>query len=166
MQALAATHLPPELSVEQRTYAACDLAGMRVVITATGVGEVDLAVARDAEAARVLVNAADEPEGCAFVLPAVLRTGPVSVAVSTGGVSPYLAGWIRSRIGAALGPEIGELASLVGAARSAIRARSVATEGLAWDGFVEVLWALVRSGDSEAAHKEVDAFVASSTRNS
>ena len=67
----------------------------------------------DGQAARVWVNAADDPEACAFTLPAVLRRGPVSVAVSTGGHSPALAGWLRDQIAAQLGPEIGALAELL-----------------------------------------------------
>ena len=66
---------------------------------------------RDAEAAGVWVNVADDPARCSFVLPAVSRDGPVSVAVSTGGASPALAGWLRDRAADALGPGLGDLAA-------------------------------------------------------
>ena len=49
-------------------------------------------------AAQVWANSADDPQNCSFILPAVARRGLVTVAVSTGGASPALAGTVRSRI--------------------------------------------------------------------
>ncbi|MGH8919120.1 MAG: precorrin-2 dehydrogenase/sirohydrochlorin ferrochelatase family protein, partial [Actinomycetes bacterium] len=74
--------------IERRAYRAGEAAGYRLVITATGLPEVDAAVAADAGAGGVWVNSADDPEHCTFLLPAVHRDGPVTVAVSTGGASP------------------------------------------------------------------------------
>ena len=45
----------------------------------------------------MLCNVADVPELCNFILPAVHREGPITVAVSTGGASPALAKRLRSR---------------------------------------------------------------------
>ena len=44
----------------------------------------------DAESAGVWVNSADDRAHSSFILPAVHRDGPVTVAVSTGGLSPAL----------------------------------------------------------------------------
>ena len=52
----------------------------------------------DAEAAGIWVNSADDPAHCSFILPAVHRDGAVTVSVSTGGLSPALASWLRDRI--------------------------------------------------------------------
>ena len=65
-----------------------DASAFRLVVTATGHPEVDGAVYADAEAAGVWVNSADDPAHCSFILPAVHRDGAVTVAVSTGGLSP------------------------------------------------------------------------------
>jgi len=58
-----------------REYAAGDLAGHSVVFVATDAGRVNAEVARDARAAGVLINAADDPAHCDFILPAGLRRG-------------------------------------------------------------------------------------------
>ncbi len=105
------------VSVERRAYEPGEAARYRLVITATGVAAVDRQVFADAEAAGVFVNAADDPEACTFVLPAVLRRGAVSVAVSTDGTSPALATLVRDRIAALVGPEYGELATRIGRVR-------------------------------------------------
>lgn len=47
-----------------------------LIVTATGIPEVDRAVYLDAERAGVLANAADDPASCSFLMPAVLRRGP------------------------------------------------------------------------------------------
>ncbi|MGE0304825.1 MAG: bifunctional precorrin-2 dehydrogenase/sirohydrochlorin ferrochelatase [Acidimicrobiia bacterium] len=94
-------------TVEQRAYRPGEAAeGYRLVVTATGVREVDAQVSADAQAAGVWVNAADDPPNCTFILPAVLRRGRATVMVSTDGGSPAAAGWLRDRLGEILGPEL------------------------------------------------------------
>ncbi|HEX4244339.1 MAG TPA: bifunctional precorrin-2 dehydrogenase/sirohydrochlorin ferrochelatase [Acidimicrobiales bacterium] len=120
------------LVLEERRYRAGEAAHYRLVITATGDPEVDRAVAADAEAAGVWVNSADDVDNCTFTLPAVHRDGDVTVAVSTGGASPALAGWLRDRSAAAIGPEAGTLAVLLDEARRRVRAEGRSTESTDW----------------------------------
>ncbi len=90
-------------TVERRPYATGDAARFRLVVTATGLPEVDGAVHGDAETAGVWVNSADDRAHSSFILPAVHRDGPVTVAVSTSGLSPALASWLRDRLAAECG---------------------------------------------------------------
>ena len=83
---------------ERRAYTAGEAANYQLVITATNDPAVNAQVAADARAAQVWANSADDPQNCSFILPAVTRRGLVTVAVSTGGASPALAGTIRSQI--------------------------------------------------------------------
>jgi siroheme synthase-like protein len=120
------------LQLERRPYRAGEASDYRLVVTATGVPEVDGAVAADAEAAGVWVNSADDPANCTFLLPAVHRDGPVTVAVSTGGSSPALAGWLRTRVAGALGPGVADLAALLDEARARLRTEGRSTEAIDW----------------------------------
>ena len=61
----------------------------------------------DAEAAGVWANSADDLAHCWFVLPAVHRDGAVTVSVSTGGLSPALASWLRTRVASECGDGLG-----------------------------------------------------------
>ena len=92
--------VPSLRAVERRPYAEGDASTFRLVVTATGIPEVDGAVYADAEAAGVWANSADDLAHCSFILPAVHRDGAVTVSVSTGGLSPALASWLRTRLAA------------------------------------------------------------------
>ncbi|MCU1486263.1 MAG: uroporphyrin-III C-methyltransferase [Actinomycetia bacterium] len=120
------------VTVVARAYESGDLAGHRLAITATGDPAVDHQVFLDGEAAGVWVNSADDPANCAFTLPAVVRQGPITLAVSTGGHSPALAKWLRDRLADELGPEHEVLLQLLAERREALRSAGIPTEGLSW----------------------------------
>lgn len=82
----------------RRPYRTADLDGMRLVITATGVPEVDSRVSAEATTAGQWVNAADRPEHCSFILPAVARASPSPLR------SAATAPALRWRVGCATGP--------------------------------------------------------------
>jgi siroheme synthase-like protein len=103
IEELAAAH--PEVTVERRAYRAGDLAGVALAFAATDDPALQEAIAREARASGVWLNAVDEPERCSFVMPAVLDRSPLVVAVSTSGASPALARRIRDDVAARLGPE-------------------------------------------------------------
>jgi siroheme synthase-like protein len=125
--------------IERRPYRRGEVAGYRLAVAATDDAGVNQAVFEDAEAAGVWVNVADEPARCTFFLPAVARDGPVVVAVSTGGASPALAGWVRDRLAPALPEGIGEVADVLAAERAAIRAGGASTESIDWHDRIEEL---------------------------
>ena len=78
---------------EQRTYAGLqDLEGTFMVIACTDDTDVNIRVFDDAERRAMLVNIVDVPPLCNFILPAIVRTGPLAIAISTAGASPALAG--------------------------------------------------------------------------
>jgi siroheme synthase-like protein len=141
--------------VEARCYRPGEAARFRLVVTATGRSEVDQAVAHDADAAGVWVNSADDPARCSFLLPAVHRQGTVSIAVSTGGASPALAAWLRSRLARLVGPETSTIAQLLQRVRGDLRAAGRSTEEVDWqavlDGEVATLVAAGRTSEAAAA---------------
>jgi precorrin-2 dehydrogenase/sirohydrochlorin ferrochelatase len=103
-----------------------------LVFAATDSRQVNESVAREAATAGKLVNVADAPERSSFHVPAMVRQGDLSIAVSTNGKSPALAARIRKQLGADYGQEYAVLLDLLGR----IRERTLAGEhdGLAHDG--------------------------------
>ncbi len=138
-----------------RRYAHGDLASAALAFAATDDAAVNGAVAREARARRVWLNAADDPAHCDAILPAVLRRGAVTVAVSTGGTSPALARAVRERLELALPAAYAPLAEIAADARRDLRAagrRARAEDWLA--ALKEGLDALLRGASpAEAARR-------------
>ena len=157
--AIAAIDEPP-LDVQIRPYALGEAADYLLVIAATGVAEVDNVVYHDAQGAGIWINVADDPARCSFVLPAVARDGEVSIAVSTAGASPALAGWLRDLVVEALGPGMGELAALLDEGRRRVHDQGKSTETLDWRTLLDgPLPDLVRRGQIDDARTTLDAFL-------
>ena len=104
-----------------RKYEPGDLAGAMVAIVACGNQEVNRRAWAEAREKRILINVVDEPDFCTFHVPAVVRRGPVQIAISTGGQSPALAKYLRRKLEAAVGPEYGQLAAELGKFRDWLR---------------------------------------------
>jgi siroheme synthase-like protein len=99
---------------ERRTYAGpADLEGVFMVIAATGDTDVNISVYEDAERRAMLVNVVDVPPLCNFILPAIVRSGPLAIAISTAGASPALAKRIRNEIADEYGEPYARLAVLL-----------------------------------------------------
>src|SRR5579863_5189605 len=73
---------------EQRGYQPSDLAGVFLVVAATSSPELHAEIFEQARREGVLCNAVDEPDRCDFYYPAVVRRGPLQIAISTGGLFP------------------------------------------------------------------------------
>jgi siroheme synthase-like protein len=102
---------------EQRRYEHADLDGCLIAIAATNDSEVNIGVFEDAEARAMLVNVVDVPPLCSFIAPAVVRSGPLAIAISTAGASPALAKRMKREIEELFGEPYAMLAVLLGSAR-------------------------------------------------
>jgi precorrin-2 dehydrogenase/sirohydrochlorin ferrochelatase len=103
---------------EKREYAGpADLEGVFLVIAATGDSEVNIRVSEDGEARAMLVNVVDVPPLCNFILPAIVRSGPLAIAISTAGASPALAKRMKREIAEAFGEPYARLAVMLNDAR-------------------------------------------------
>jgi siroheme synthase-like protein len=90
-----------------------DLEGHLIAIAATDDSEVNIKVSADAEARSMLVNVADVPPLCNFILPSIVRMGPLAVAISTSGASPALAKRMKREIAEMFGEPYADLAVML-----------------------------------------------------
>jgi len=111
------------LAWHARQFQPSDLEGAFLVVAATGVDAVNEQVFREAEARGILCNAVDEPERCHFYYPAIVRRGPLQIAISTGGLSPALAQRLRVELEQQFGPEYERWIEELGALRRKAFAR-------------------------------------------
>lgn len=95
-----------------REFVDSDLTGAYLVFAATDNRKVNRRIGDLAQAQHQLVNIADDPDHCNFVLPSVLDRSPVVIAVSTGGASPVLARQLRMQLEAMIPSACGRLAGI------------------------------------------------------
>jgi precorrin-2 dehydrogenase/sirohydrochlorin ferrochelatase len=125
------------VTIHQRAFELTDLDGQRLVITATGNRELDQLIYDTCEERGIWINSADDPERCAFTLPAVVRRGDLMVTVSTGGNSPALSSWMRQKLEALVGPEFEEVVNELAQERVLIHADGRSTEDIDWKPIIE-----------------------------
>jgi precorrin-2 dehydrogenase len=124
LRAAAGARLTPRLPAGQEIAAA-----RLVFLSDRGAPYVaDLAAA--ARAAGALVHVEDDPAASDFSLPAILRRGALTIAVSTGGASPALAVGLRDALAALIGPEWQERTAEIAALRRTWRADGADAERL------------------------------------
>ena len=88
-----------------------------MAIACTNDTDVNIAVFDDAERRAMLVNIVDVPPLCNFILPAIVRTGPLAIAISTAGASPALAKRMKAEVSRLFGDEYARLAIMLNDAR-------------------------------------------------
>src|SRR4051812_20288347 len=102
---------------ERRDYEPADLEGSFMAIACTDDTEINIRVYEDAERRAMLVNIVDVPPLCNFILPAIVRTGPLAIAISTAGASPALAKRMKREVSELFGEEYARLAIMLNDAR-------------------------------------------------
>ena len=105
-----------------REYRQGDLVQAFLVIAATDDEETQKQVYEEAKANNLLLNVADVPHRCNFILPATARQGDLAISVSTAGKSPSLARKIRMELEKRYGAEYRVLVNILGAIRPQVLA--------------------------------------------
>ena len=117
-----------KIRLEIRPYAEGDEKGYFLVFAATGDAQVNRIIAGNCERESIWLNAVDDPPHCDFYVPAMLKRGDVTVAVSTSGNSPVLAAHIRDRIAPVVPEAYGTIAAMFGEVRTQVNASSLTME--------------------------------------
>jgi len=111
------------INLRQRAFVSSDIDGASLVVSATDDPETQVEVASIATSKNILVNTVDKPDLCTFIVPAILRRGDVTVAISTSGKSPSLAAELRARLDRVLTEDVARTASVLGAVRHEVHER-------------------------------------------
>lgn len=147
-----------EVEAIRRAYRTGDLEGALLVIAATDDPTVNRRVWEEAQVRGVLINVVDDPDRCTFFLPAVVRRGPLTLAVSTDGRCPALARHLRQRLEREFGPAYGPFVEWLGELRKrAVSALPPADRKAFWARlFRSDVLALLTAGDEVAARSRAE----------
>ena len=130
-----------------REYDTSDLDGAVFCMVATDDGAINTQVAADCRERGLWVNAADDPPNCDFILPAVVRSGQIVVAASTGGASPAMARRLREELTAFLDEDYAPLTDLLAEVRREVRAAGLQIDPETWQRAIDAkLRTLVSQG--------------------
>jgi siroheme synthase-like protein len=113
--------------VERRAFAAADLDGAWLAVAAAP-SDVNRLVSEAGAARRLFVNAVDDPANASAFLGGVVRRAGVTLAISTDGAAPALAGLLREALDALLPAEIEAWVAEAQRQRREWRAHGVAME--------------------------------------
>ncbi len=146
------------VEVLRRDYHPGDLEGAFVVIAATDDAQVNQQVWEEAQAGNILVNVVDDPDRCTFIAPAVVRRGPLTLAISTSGASPALSRQLRQQLEQTFGPEYATYVTLLGKIRQRSHGSVPAKRRRAlWDDLLASdMLDLVLAGDEAAARRRAE----------
>jgi uroporphyrin-III C-methyltransferase/precorrin-2 dehydrogenase/sirohydrochlorin ferrochelatase len=108
----------------RRRFEPSDLDGAWIAVAAA-TPAVNREVAAAAAARRVFVNAVDDPESASIYTGGVLERGGLTIAVSTGGRAPALAGLLREALERLIPHDVGRWVRLAGQLRQAHKTAGV-----------------------------------------
>ncbi len=115
---------PHRVTIATRAFEIADLDDAWFVVAA-GPPDVNRDVAREAEARRLFVNAVDDPSNASAYLGGVVRRDDVTIAISTDGRAPALAGLLREGVDALLPRDLDQWMARACALRTTWRQASI-----------------------------------------
>ena len=140
----------------QRTYESGDLEGAFIAIAATDDRAVNEAVTKEATERNTPLNVVDVTDLCTFIAPSVIRRGPVTLAISTGGMGPALARKLRQELERNEALAFADMAEIVADVRAELKARKLTVDPEGWQAALntEVL-GLYQSGQPAQARERM-----------
>lgn len=112
--------LDNKISWEQRRFDVHDLDGIFLTVVATPLKTLNRTVFEQAQQRHILCNVVRDRLLCDFYYPAVVRRGPLQIAISTAGHSGALAQRLRKQLESQFGPEWESWLRWLGEARSSL----------------------------------------------
>lgn len=107
-----------KVTLRRKRYEIDDLEGAAIVIASTDDPCINARIARDCRRRKLPVNVVDVTHLCEFIVPAIVESGSIQIAVSTGGKSPALARTLKEDLKRAVGPEYAEVNDVLGTLRA------------------------------------------------
>ena len=157
-----------EIEWKQREFKPGDLDGAFIVIAATDQPDVNRQIAALCREKGILCNAVDHPEAGSFIVPSTIERGPLTIAISTAGISPTIASMIRQEMEEAYGEEYGIFLELMATFRPIVQ-EEFSSPGIRQKIFERMVssnaLSLLREGEREQAQKELEDILYKAVQN-
>jgi precorrin-2 dehydrogenase / sirohydrochlorin ferrochelatase len=103
-----------KIEVIEREYKDGDLDRASLVFAATNKKEINERIKKEAAVKGIPVNVVDDPVLCDFIVPSIVRKGPIVIAVSTSGVLPSLSKKLKKEISGYITEDYIKYARIIG----------------------------------------------------
>jgi siroheme synthase-like protein len=87
-----------KIKVIKKVYSKEYLNNFKIVFCATDNPKINKMVRKDCTEKNILLNVADIPELCDFILPAIVKRGDLTISVSSQGIAPFYTAELRRRL--------------------------------------------------------------------
>lgn len=145
-----------------REYRYGDLSGAFLVIVAEYGGDTNEKVYQEAEERNLLVNVMDDILHANFAFGSIVKQGPLTISISTGGAAPALAVRLRQRFEQEFGPEYGQFLEFMQSLRKPMSKyyKSFQVRRKLWYELIDSeIMSLFRNNQIEKAHKQAENIV-------
>jgi len=153
-----------ELNLVQRKYQYGDLKNYSLVFASTGDSEADLLIEKECNELGILLNVADIPDLCNFIVPANIRRGFLTFSLASQGNSPFLVKYLKDKIDKTVPEEYSLIAELAKDLRNYlmndIRFPDEKSRQAHFDLFLAIDWVnLIRSEGFSAAKEKLQGII-------
>lgn len=141
------------LTVVKRQYLSPEAARYNIVIAASDNEEVNKQVYDDTRDTPSICNVVDNPPLCDFIFPAVVRRDTLTLAVSTDGTAPFLAGHLRLILENIFPEHWEKLMGLAGTFRNLVQQKwssDIEKKNACYERFLEADWKTMLKEKNEA----------------
>ncbi|MDD5008637.1 MAG: bifunctional precorrin-2 dehydrogenase/sirohydrochlorin ferrochelatase [Syntrophorhabdaceae bacterium] len=109
-----------KINIVRRGYRTTDLRNVSLIFAATDNEKMNNKIRDDARRRNIPVNVVDNPDLCDFIVPSIIKKGPLVIAISTSGVLPLLSKKLRKEIDSIVTKDYIQYADIVGKFRKYI----------------------------------------------
>lgn len=152
------------LKLIQRKYEIGDLKSYNLVFASTGDSEVDSMIENECNDLGILLNVADVPELCNFIVPANIKRGFLTLSLASQGNSPFLVKYLKEQINKTLPEEYSFISELARDLRNYlindIRFPDEKSRQAHFDLFLSIDWvSLIRNEGYSAAQEKIQEII-------
>ena len=142
----------------KKSYHKNHLKNFEVIFCATNNHKINLSVYEDCKAERKLLNVADVPELCDFILPAIVKRGDLTISVSSQGKAPFYISEVKNKLNHVFPSYYADIVDIAGDFRAKVIANkkmnSPRKKNDAFNKFFEINWKKVLEQNSKKKTRE------------
>ena len=147
-----------KIKIIKKTYSKEYIRGYKIVFSATDNPEINATVREDCSENGILLNVADNPPLCDFILPANVKRGNLTISVSSQGKAPFYTKEIKKKLDNFISPVHTRIIDLAGEFRDTLlsdrKNNSHTVKSRAFKNFLSTDWESILANECNGSAKK------------